>query len=560
MDDLVNELGDVSSADDLANRLLEDDDLGICPTCGEEWRLEPRGDRTLVVSAYCQHRVSYDWPLKMAAKYGRAIALHVRPRFDVTEPASELAPAAAWTLASWNGNDPVLFKHGGGFVKVVDSELKPVSAVQLRVDLAAAAEWRKGEKKVDPPTSVVSMVMALDAKPDIPEVERIVTAPVLTRDGSLVSEPGYHAGSKLYYAPPVELLALEVPAVVTAEDVVAARTLLLEELLGDFPFVGPADKANAIAAMLTPFLRDCIDGATPFHMIDKPAPGTGAGLLADVLTIPTLGAEPESKQWSGREDERRKNLLGLLASGAAIAKWDNLTGTIDSAHLNSALTEAVYSDRLLGSNRIASYRVRCLWIGTANNARLGKDFKSRVVPIRLDAQVEEPRRRSGPREGQTWRYPNLRQWAKEHRADLVRACLVLCRAWIQNGMPKVTAATPLGSFEDYAAVLNGVLSTAGGRSFLTNLEMLEDEESTELAVLLRMWRATYQGAEISARELINDGRLRKELADAGASTDDPRALGTWLGSKRDRVYDGLVLRRKKREDGNRWRVVPIQSE
>jgi putative DNA primase/helicase len=400
-------------------------------------------------------------------------------------------------------------------------------------------------------------VRALGPDERIPEIERLVDVPVLARDGSLIAKPGYDADSRLYYQPVPELLGLDLPTSLTADDVAEACQLLRVELLGDFPFLGLADEANALAAMLMPFLRDCIEGATPFHMVDKPAPGTGAGLLADAIAIPALGASPPSKQWSGREDEVRKGLLSLLATGASVVKLDNLTGTINAPSLNSAITEDSYADRVLGSNHIASYPVRCLWLGTANNARLGGDFRTRVVPIRLDAKVEEPRRRAGPREGETWRHPNLRQWTKQHRVDLVRACLIVCQAWVEAGMPRIQPETALGSFEGYAAVMNGVLTTAGVEGFLANLHTLQDDETAEMAALFQKWVVVYGNDELSARGLVKDGKLRHEFDAAGASTTDQRSLGTWLGNRRDRVYGELVLRRRVHTGTNHWRVVPV---
>jgi len=51
----------------------------------------------------------------------------------------------------------------------------------------------------------------------------------------------------------------------TAEDITAARALLIDDLLVDFPFVDDSDRAHAIAAIILPFIRRMIDGPTPMH-------------------------------------------------------------------------------------------------------------------------------------------------------------------------------------------------------------------------------------------------------------------------------------------------------
>ena len=78
-----------------------------------------------------------------------------------------------------------------------------------------------------------------------------------------------------------------------------------------------------------------------------------------------------------------------------------------------------------------------------------------------------------------------------------------------------------------------------------------------MAALYRRWREIFYGDEMSAAEIISDGRLGHELTEAGCRLATAATLGTWLGRRRDQVYGGLVLRRRHRSDGNRWRVVPV---
>jgi putative DNA primase/helicase len=65
--------------------------------------------------------------------------------------------------------------------------------------------------------------------------------------------------------------------------------LLLDDLFGEFPFVGDAERAHVLALVLLPFVRPMISGPTPLHMVEKPAPGTGAGLMIDAISIIATG-------------------------------------------------------------------------------------------------------------------------------------------------------------------------------------------------------------------------------------------------------------------------------
>jgi hypothetical protein len=51
-----------------------------------------------------------------------------------------------------------------------------------------------------------------------------------------------------------------VPDDPTLQQIAAARSLLLDDLLGEFPFVSEAERAHALALLLLPFIRPMISG------------------------------------------------------------------------------------------------------------------------------------------------------------------------------------------------------------------------------------------------------------------------------------------------------------
>src|SRR6185437_10610239 len=105
-----------------------------------------------------------------------------------------------------------------------------------------------------PPLHVVKDVLATPNAP-LPILSRIVEAPVFAPDGTLQLEPGYHPAAQTFYAADPELVIPPVPEAPTPEDVASARQLLAGELLGEFPFTGPAELAHALALLLLPFVR-----------------------------------------------------------------------------------------------------------------------------------------------------------------------------------------------------------------------------------------------------------------------------------------------------------------
>src|SRR5207248_3320586 len=112
-----------------------------------------------------------------------------------------------------------------------------------------------------------------------------VTAPIFGPDGSILLDTGYHPPSKTYFEPG----GLRIPAIADAPgqaDVQHAVRLIVDDLLGDFPFVAQAERAHAVALLLLPFVRSLIDGLTPLHLVEAPSPGTGKGLLVTACLMP----------------------------------------------------------------------------------------------------------------------------------------------------------------------------------------------------------------------------------------------------------------------------------
>ena len=124
---------------------------------------------------------------------------------------------------------------------------------------------------IPPPAEVVSDFTSLKAWQGIPSLVGITTAPVVAPDGTLEKEPGYLPRSRLYYHQSGLVLGDISP---TAANVEAARQLIFEEMLGDFPFVDDASRANALAALLLPFVRPAFSGPTPATLFDAPVEGT----------------------------------------------------------------------------------------------------------------------------------------------------------------------------------------------------------------------------------------------------------------------------------------------
>jgi putative DNA primase/helicase len=384
---------------------------------------------------------------------------------------------AIGVLKDANTPEPTIFRRESVLVRLVSNGLAPVLEAldpdSLMGELASNADWfklnAKGEEvAADPPVNV-ARVLLKSREAVFPIIEGICEAPFFSRNGKLIATPGYHSVELAYLAP----LGFEPPMIPEhpgAAEVRHARTLLLEELLYDFPFADDASRAHAVALLILPFARRMIDGSTPIHAIDAPTEGTGKGLLATVCVVPALGRELESMSEVRDEEERRKRITSLLLAGRPYGFFDNINGRVEGSSLASALTARTWADRVLGQSKMVRLPVNLTWLVTGNSLRFSGELARRTVYIRLDAKVERPYLRDG------FKHP-LPSWAIEHRAELVWAALIMIQNWIAYGRPAGKAT--LGSFEDWARTIGGILEAGGISGFLANQTNFYEQAGAE---------------------------------------------------------------------------------
>lgn len=395
-----------------------------------------------------------------------------------------------WTPAALEairkGNlPPTLFQRSGELVRLQAGEDNPAPAIvnhnfaSLRGHLDRLAIWctmQRGNRGTVPryglpPAEVVSDLVALGVWDSgaIPHLDIIAESPRFLADGRLIVEPGYHPEARTFYAPPPNVQDIEIPVRPTPAEVDRARDFLLGEALVDFPFRNKASKANALALMLLPFVRMAIDGLTPFHMIEASTIGTGKSKLANACAFPAIGKPLVSTAQVFDEDEWRKTINSTLAAGPSHVFFDNLrnpanfkgvTHPIDSGVLALALTQAVWSARMLHTNDQSRLRINTVWMGTGNNIQWVDELSRRVVPISLLASEENPADRQG------FRHNPLEAWLVANRRELLVACLILCRNWFARGCP--AGSRSLASYENYARVMGGILEACGVEGFVSN--------------------------------------------------------------------------------------------
>jgi Bifunctional DNA primase/polymerase, N-terminal len=501
------------------------------------------------------------------------------PRVLITNrPLRHKSTDALNTLLEVN-DPPQLFVRSGQLARIgKDEEDEPivqeVGEARLRHHMSLAANFvragRDGEVvHVSPPEDVVKDVLARAVWP-FPSLIGVSRVPFFRPDGTLVKQAGYDSVTRIFYAP-APGLAVEVPEQPTRGDVRRALELV-EECIGDFPYADEASAANALAMLSTPILRTVIPGPVPLAAIDKPTPGTGGSLLADVAALVATG-RPAGMASAPRDDEEvRKQITSALRAGSPVITIDNVSGDLSAPSLARALTAEIWEDRLLGRSEQVKLPQRATWLASGNNLKLGGDIPRRSYWIRLDAKTEKPWERRG------FRHPNLKEWVCENRGALVSALLTLARAWFVEGRPEDEDAPKLGGFEGWVSTVGGVIANLEMRGFLGNLDELYErsgDDAGEWEHFLTTWRTEYQESPKKTAEIAADlyrdeskelrAALPEDLA-ALVEAKDPhlsRKLGKAFSAREDRRYgsDGVYLRRAGTEKrAVRWTVAVTSPE
>lgn len=478
---------------------------------------------------------------------------------------------------NWDPTHPKIVRNAGLLSEVVENEktkeimVRALSPKEFRTRLNEGTDWQNSKGKYVSAPSDVSDYLFHHSEwhQQLPELKGIYFAPLFSQFGELVQSDGYDKGTGFYLRLSPEVRSIQVSEEPTAEDVEQAKRILLDELLGEFPFVKTrgadgaefeADKVNAVCLILEPYVRE-MTGKTPLYLIDKPTHGTGAGLLAKLSSIIADGRPARAITMDQDDKEFKKTLFSELLSLSRFIYIDNVEYKIKSPTLASMLTEPEHTQRLLTTNTMATVEPHCSWIATGNNVAVNPDILRRTVPVRMDAGLERPWERSG------WRHPDLVRWVEENRSHLIWACLVLVQNWISSG--SVPGTKKIGSFHRWCEVMGGILSSAGIPGFLDNLDSFYslNEDTSDLGEFIQIWLNVFGDAPVRPSSLED---FVKDLTLFDQRRDVPKQIGIKINRDcRDRIFKVRsesgeeirvkVIRRKNSNQKNEY-LLEVQGE
>jgi hypothetical protein len=453
--------------------------------------------------------------------------------------------------------------------------VRPLPTAILREELSRYVEFvalRKGRlQPAHVPGYAVSAINARGVWRGLPDLEVVVSHPVLLPDGSILADPGYHRESGLFLWLP-EGLEVSVPEAPTLADAVRARDELLD-VVQDFPFKSDPHKSAWIASVLTPLARFTFEGVAPLFVADGNVAGVGKGLLFDTSFLIVSGRRAAVAGYTNDTEELRKAITTVAVEGDEMVLFDNVTGAFGNAVLDRALTATHWKDRILGGNTQYDGPLTVTWYVTANNLNVMGDTGRRLLPIRLESNMERPEERGN------FKYPDLRAHVLKERGRLLSACLTILRAYCLAGRPQQRPLMPWGSFEGWSALIRGAVTwvlmpdPADTREDLRigscpETEALNtlyagiaqcDPKGHGLTVAALIERTEFAGQDTTAQAL-KDALLLLCPNRGKPDTLNAQAIGMKLHHLRNRVVGGRRLERvgtRSHAAAVRWRVVDI---
>lgn len=403
----------------------------------------------------------------------------------------------------------------------------------------------------------LASVVAMGNSRENRELTGIVNCPFVQANWEVFQKNGYDPETGLYSI--IETKVPEYP-METAE----AYYFLRDEVLAEFPFSTELDTVVMIASMLAlmqrPLLAQDSAGMPGFGII-APVQSSGKTTLVNLVASAILKNTIPASNFSTDEEEMAKHVLALLRQGEAGVLFDNVpAGTeIKTDVLAKAMSSDIYSGRLLGETKTLSVPSSAIWFFTGNGIRFSGDFSTRVFPVHLNPQMENPDTRKFKRQ-------NVLDWVLNNRPRILHALISI----IQDGREYEPLKT--GSrFKLWDRYIRLPLHKASGvdvnDAILTNKEH-DTDFSNKKSLMGLLWESFGETPFVS-RSVIREGfphgvesipspmgELLEEIL--GKYKDSAKSAGKLLGKMLGRTYGDMVLSRTH-TDRAWWQIEKSES-
>jgi hypothetical protein len=420
--------------------------------------------------------------------------------------------------ANTNAGLPLFTQFDGTPVRLVcrdgRTEFEDMGQTDLWTELNERITFVESSESGDGPRKEVPKEVAMQvwgqAYNNMVAAPEVAYAPIFTSSGAMLAQDGYYLDDALALNHLLVLNGLHVPPVVEAPTEAAAQNAvkwILDELLCDFPFCDTdaegvdrrePSQANALAYIITPFMRRMISGRTPLFAFTKPQRDSGATFLAELGIKLFQGTERGIPMinYSRSEEEMEKKIVSGIQDATPHLFFDDVR-EFNNRVLIRFLTASLIGGRVLGKTYNLRKDNTFTWVLTGNNPRIGGEMHRRTCWIRLNLKAPFGAQRE-------FHHDNFSDFLAENRGRAIHHILTMIQYWIGNGMEPF-AKRKLSGFEDWGKKVGGVLQACGVQGFLsTPPPVILDTESASEDAFLRGLLGKYGAADYESVSTLFD--------------------------------------------------------
>ena len=251
------------------------------------------------------------------------------------------------------------------------------------------------------------------------------------------------------------------------------------------------DRSTAVhlSAMLSVFCRRIYVGRTPMFLYNSNLGGSGKSKLAECAVMPVHGRPGSTSYDQFQQKDVKSDLDSIANTYKPYVLFDDfeLPGDtqLRSNHLNRWLTADVWESRTYGKNtERRDIPLEAVTLMTGIKFNLEGQLRRRTLFIDLFAK-QKASERVLPEDAVLITTSFMRD--PERRKQLLSAMWAMVRWWDDHGR-NGTGTRPLESFEDWSAVVPGIVFNCGFANALEKFEAADagDIEGAELAELVRL--------------------------------------------------------------------------
>jgi hypothetical protein len=462
------------------------------------------------------------------------------------------------------------YQSGGLIVSVSsdpstgDPSIIPTSSPALTRELSRAATWERFDARagawarVDPPARHTNVLFDAQNFRYLPPLAGLARQPYFREaDGELVTQPGYDTTAQRFGVFDARQFVISEPTPEAARKALAR----IEDLLAEFHFVAPHDKAAALSAIFTAVIRPSLPHAPGFH-VRAPVFGSGKTYLCELIGAFASPGGNAKVSYPTTSEEATKVILSLLLTSPAVIEFDDMdTDWIPHGTIKRMLTAEHITDRILGVSKTATVSTRTLFLGSGNNVGPIRDLLRRVLTIHIDPRCATPATMSY--EG------NPVEKVRQNRGEYVSAVLTIVQAWRAAGSLRTKADSIVtfgGAWADYCRYPLMWLGHADPATALLE-QVRHDPDADALSGLMTEWHSAFGSSPTTVRKAVEASKFdhpylldaMREFPVEERGEINRSKLGWLLKKNANRIVAGMEFQKSEADGRTAWRVVAVET-